>query len=118
MSQIPLRTFAGWVCNRVRNPEPLGHYSQARLHLLERALGLFEEAIDDAAGKFTLFLIVIHLEDLLERWRIDAVSKVWLKRLVFGLSGTLCQPACFRGHFGTGGGSKARTRHTRSSTSR
>lgn len=37
---------------------------QIRVHLLERALGLREEVVDYTLAKFTLLLVVVHLEDL------------------------------------------------------
>jgi len=62
---------------RVGRPQPLDHDLQAGLHLLESSFSLVEEAVDDAAGKFALVFVVVHLEDLLERLSVDAVSAVW-----------------------------------------
>ena len=46
--------------------------SQVGVHLLKGALGLCEEVIDDALGELAV-VVVVHLEDLLERVLVDAV---------------------------------------------
>ena len=68
----------------------IGQYVQSRFHILERLLRLVEEAVDDAAGKSTIFLVlVIHLDDLLKRQRVDGVSAVWQMGSFIGLSESL-----------------------------
>lgn len=37
---------------------------QVGLHLLERALGLREEVVDDRSAEVTFFFVIVHFEDL------------------------------------------------------
>ena len=46
------------------------------IHLVKCAVGLLEEVEDNAPAEFSLILIVVHLEDLLEGCDIDVVAKV------------------------------------------
>ncbi len=46
---------------------------QGRVHLLEGAVRLAKEVIDDAFAEFALAVVVVHLEDLLESVCVDDV---------------------------------------------
>ncbi len=46
---------------------------QGRVHLLEGAVRLAKEVIDDALAEFALAVVVVHLEDLLESVCVDDV---------------------------------------------
>lgn len=49
---------------------------QGRVHLLEGSVGLLEESVDDAPAELPLLFVVVHLQDLLERNLIYAVTEV------------------------------------------
>jgi hypothetical protein len=50
---------------------------QRIIHLLECLLSLLKETKDDRPGKFAIIFLVIHLQNLLKRYGIDAFAKVW-----------------------------------------
>ena len=63
------------------HPGVYGHETRRRnshggLHLVERLRSLVEEPEDDALAELPLIVIIIHLQDLLEGSRVDAVAKV------------------------------------------
>ena len=49
---------------------------QTCIHLHKSSLGLFKEAENDALRKLAFVLVVVHLEDLFERQRVDVVAKI------------------------------------------
>lgn len=49
---------------------------QCAVHLLEGSLGLLEESVNDTPAEVSLFLVVIHLEDLFECDLVYAVAEV------------------------------------------
>lgn len=51
--------------------------SQCIVHLLEGLLGLLEEAEDNRLAELPVILIIIHLQDLLKGYGIDAVAEIW-----------------------------------------
>ena len=71
-----------------------GGHSQLLVHLLEGLVCLAEEIVDDAFAKLALFLVLVHLEDLLKGGRVDLVlgtgnrhdvaALFWAKKLGLG----------------------------------
>ena len=49
---------------------------QCGVHLREGGVGLLEETVDYAPAELPLVFVVVHLQDLLERDLIDAVTEV------------------------------------------
>jgi hypothetical protein len=54
----------------------LRSYAHVLVHLVKCAVGLLEEVKDNAPAEFSLILVIVHLEDLLEGCDIDVVAKV------------------------------------------
>jgi hypothetical protein len=54
----------------------LRSYAHILVHLVKSAVGLLEEVKDDAPAEFSLILIIVHFENLLEGCDIDVVAKV------------------------------------------
>lgn len=50
--------------------------SQTCIHRLEGVLGLFEEAKDNAPRELPFVLVIVHLENLLERHGINVVAEI------------------------------------------
>jgi len=44
---------------------------QILLHLIKRALGLLEEAVDNAAAELPVIVLVVHIQYLLEGGGVD-----------------------------------------------
>ena len=74
---------------RIKHGEPCGtegwrtafveanqDYLQCKIHSLEGALSLVEEAIDNALGELLLIVILVHLEDLVKRGLVHRVAEV------------------------------------------
>ena len=50
-------------------------YPQIRIHLLESGVGLLEEAIDDAFTEFSLIVILVQFQNLLEGGQVDTIAE-------------------------------------------
>jgi hypothetical protein len=55
----------------------VGGNVQGLIHLDESLLGLFEESKHNGPAEFAIILIIVHLEDLLEGHRVNAVAQIW-----------------------------------------
>lgn len=57
------------------DPSPRELHLQLLVHRVERVLRLGEEVVHDALAEFPL-IVVVHVEDLLERDRVDGVGRL------------------------------------------